>query len=151
MTTPDITAIRERAERASTGPWRINTLQNVGQDWLVGTVAIKTGFDGEHADWIVTTDKVHASQMWAGDAKSDAEFIAHSRTDIPDLCDRVEKLEAERALWSTAHLVLSLIAEGYEVKAVGDRYVQVENPNYRPDNGSDPYVVYDCGALDGDD
>lgn len=41
--------------------------------------------------------------------------------------------------------ILKLISEGYPIKPndqYGDgKYIVVENPDYQPDNGSDPYRV----------
>lgn len=36
---------------------------------------------------------------------------------------------------------LELIALGYPVEGIEDRFIRVQNPNYKPDNGSDPYLV----------
>ena len=84
------------------------------------------------------------------DAHADIAFLIC--TDIPALCAaleeamaEIERLEKQKALWATANHILTVIAEGYPAKGEGDRYVVVENPNYRPDNGSEPNIVYDCG------
>lgn len=46
-----------------------------------------------------------------------------------------------------ARLVLQLIAEGCKAEGVNDRYVIVENPDYRPDNGEGPLLVFDVATL----
>lgn len=38
---------------------------------------------------------------------------------------------------------LKLIAEGYFVQVKDDRYVVIENPDFQPDDGSDPFIVID--------
>lgn len=54
---------------------------------------------------------------------------------------------------SPAHQFLRLIADGYFVDVQDDRFVRCGNPHYEPDNGQDPYIVYDVDAevedLDG--
>jgi hypothetical protein len=42
---------------------------------------------------------------------------------------------------------LKAIAEGYKIQTLDDRYILVENPDYRPDNGSDPYLLIDTFNL----
>lgn len=46
-----------------------------------------------------------------------------------------------------ARTVLRLIAEGYPAMGYEDRYVAVENPDYAPDNGKDPWLVFDTDTL----
>lgn len=46
-----------------------------------------------------------------------------------------------------ARTILQLIAEGYKAEGFDDRYVRVENPDYQPDNGSDPYLAFDVATL----
>jgi hypothetical protein len=43
--------------------------------------------------------------------------------------------------------ILTAIAEGYPVKGVQDQYIVVENPDYLPDNGKDPRLVFDIYKL----
>lgn len=51
-------------------------------------------------------------------------------------------------LWDTALHVLQLIADGYQAQSDGmGQFVRVENPDYWPDNGHDPYIVLDVKAL----
>jgi len=44
---------------------------------------------------------------------------------------------------------LIAIAQGYPVEAADDRYIIVENPDYKPDNGSPPNLVIDTADLEG--
>lgn len=39
--------------------------------------------------------------------------------------------------------ILQLIAEGYFLRCSHDRYIVCENPEYSPDDGSDPCIFYD--------
>ncbi len=42
---------------------------------------------------------------------------------------------------------LDAIAQGYGVETVNDRYIIVENPNFKEEVGSDPKLVIDVHAL----
>lgn len=42
---------------------------------------------------------------------------------------------------------LRAIAEGYPVRGEDDRYIIVENPDYKPDDGSDPNLLIDLHNL----
>lgn len=44
---------------------------------------------------------------------------------------------------TTKDQILNLIAEGWYIRSEDDRYIICENPNYQPDDGSNPHVVYD--------
>ena len=44
--------------------------------------------------------------------------------------------------------VLRAIAEGYPCHGYMDRYIVVENPAFKPDNGSDPNLVLDTWSPD---
>jgi hypothetical protein len=94
--TLDLDAIEARANAASTGPWRINTSDKMGEDWLIGGFGLGRDDDGTHY-YIVTTDGVRASRFDNSEgAKSDAEFIAAARTDVPALIERIRELEGVR-------------------------------------------------------
>lgn len=81
MTTEMIAAIRERAERATPGPWQWEMLRRgvMGADTLVAMA--------------VWGDEVTEQYIAISDA--DAEFIAHAREDIPKLLAEIERLQAE--------------------------------------------------------
>ena len=140
MNADEIRAIKERAERATEGPWEEKPGYSVVSLYRKNGPRIGDIGDSPY------------SKRFKDQHKQNAEFIAHARKDIPDLCAaleeamaEIEKLEKQKALWATANHILTVIAEGYPAKGEGDRYVVVENPNYRPDNGSEPNIVYDCG------
>jgi hypothetical protein len=42
--------------------------------------------------------------------------------------------------------ILKLIAEGYFDRCENDRFIFCNNPSFRPDDGSDEFVVYDIGG-----
>jgi hypothetical protein len=42
---------------------------------------------------------------------------------------------------------LRLIAEGHFVRSVNDRFVLIENPEHRPDDGSDPFIAIDTATT----
>ena len=52
-------------------PWIATTVEKTGNDWLICYV----GNDYENMEWIITTDRIHASEMNGSDAKDDATFI----------------------------------------------------------------------------
>ena len=89
MTQDELAAIRERTKNAGTPPWRVAVDDEGGDNWLVA--AMGTSLDGKN--YYVTTDHVHASE-YEGDAATDADFIAHARTDIPELLHEVIWLRA---------------------------------------------------------
>lgn len=76
--------IKARCAKASTAPWIWETGPYSGSNWLIGS-----SVDG--LDYHITTDHVHASEL-NGDAKTDAEFIANARQDIPWLIAMIERL-----------------------------------------------------------
>jgi hypothetical protein len=71
LTNEELAAIRERAEKATPGPWIDN-----GNE-IVAECKPNLGIAGAISD-------------------EDAEFIAHARTDIPKLIAEVERLHANR-------------------------------------------------------
>lgn len=86
MTTEQLEAIRERAEKAAEGPWEFDGVGYCGEypyiiDLTVGEVGVRY-----HAE--------------------DAEFISKARTDIPALLAEVESLNAEIADRETSHIEL---------------------------------------------
>jgi len=100
ITEGELDAIEKRVNDAQVGPWRTDTMKNVGENWLVATF----GADSD-GDWIVTTDRLAASRTNGATAKDDATFVAHAREDVPRLCAelrraicRIEALAAENEM-----------------------------------------------------
>ena len=83
--------IRARVEAASTGPWIVETGPWSGDNWLVGSVMCGKSRDSKDYYCHITTDHVHASEL-RGDAKTDAEFMAHAHSDIVYLLRLLDKL-----------------------------------------------------------
>lgn len=82
LTTKELATIRERAEKATPGPW---------ETW--GT----SGFP----DFYVGMAKDEDGRWWTKDntelGQDDAEFIAHARTDVPALLAHIDALTAKLA------------------------------------------------------
>jgi hypothetical protein len=66
---------------ATTRPWKANTADKTGEDWLICSLG-NSNEDGQ--DWIVTTDRIHASEL-DGDAKFDAALIVAAINALPEL------------------------------------------------------------------
>jgi hypothetical protein len=50
-----------------------------------------------------------------------------------------------RGLVMVPRKLMEAIAEGYHVSCASDTYICVENPDFKPDNGSDVNLVFDLG------
>jgi len=85
MTDEELDAIRERAARATAGPW------------LVGDGELD-GFPGSWDVWgsdycgIASLAKTAEAAKFPRDLEANAEFIAHARTDVPALLSEVDRL-----------------------------------------------------------
>ena len=97
LTDEELTAIRERAEKASTSPWITEEGEFSGENWLIAY----TGADVDGKEYYITTDRVYASAL-EGNPKDDAEFIAHAREDIPKLIMEIEALRTENQRYRKA-------------------------------------------------
>ena len=85
----------EKLERAATpGPWTFEAGDFTGENWMIGSFLCgNSGIDGE--DYHVTTDHVHGGELAGNsDAKTDAEFIAQSRSIVPALLHDIRRLRA---------------------------------------------------------
>lgn len=95
-------------------------------------------------------DKSHYD-LWAVRDRYDRQFNhtyhVYSQKEGERLAaDLNAKLEAEQKL-DVVLKVMKEIAEGATVEAFGDRYIRVSNPNFREDNGEDPWLVLDIENL----
>lgn len=99
MTDEELTAIRERAQRATPGPWESQGFDSYPGDEgsaVVGTpgtkgsglVAYALRPKDRHEDGESGADWYDADQC-----DDDANFIAHARTDVPALVAEVERLQ----------------------------------------------------------
>lgn len=79
-----LAAIRERASKATAGPWEANPNDDcqLGEE-KDGHVAIKT----------IEDDPWHIARVWESGPTPlrDANFIAHARTDVPRLVAALER------------------------------------------------------------
>jgi hypothetical protein len=94
MNENELREIEARKDAATPGPWTFEAGDFSGNNWLIGSFLCgNSGIDGE--DYHVTTDNLHGSEIAGNsDAKTDAEFIAHSREDIETLLHEVRRLQA---------------------------------------------------------
>lgn len=89
LTPEEIAAIRERAEKATSGPWQYEQYE---VDPLSDTA--KLYYSGSEKPFADFRGDLNQDQ--------DAEFIAHARTDIPALLANIEELE--QALYKISQL-----------------------------------------------
>lgn len=85
-----IEAIRGRVEAAIEGPWDRHDFGYAGEQ-EPSSIVVHTG----KFDWEAVRDgeTVIAGMGWDAQENANAEFIAHARTDVPDLLAEVERLE----------------------------------------------------------
>jgi hypothetical protein len=93
MTGAEIKAIEDRIDAASPGPWISCHADKCLDNWPI-CPSLGVDFDGH--EYAVSTDHVHASQMGAGGAKADSEFIAHARLDVLKLLAYIRFLRVEK-------------------------------------------------------
>lgn len=100
MTPADLNAIRERAEKATPGPWRAcGEARNGCVCGLVWTVKLDTVAAHVETDADGGTGLIDCAGRWEGrkdvpptDFRADAIFVAHAREDVPALLAEVERL-----------------------------------------------------------
>ena len=92
--TPDLEAIRKRCEAASAGPWRACGCGKCSQLWSIP-------FDCPVAVGLTLHDEGYTcgEGVSRDAANANAEFIAHARTDIPELLAEVARITSERDEW----------------------------------------------------
>ena len=78
--TLDLTAIRARERAVTKGPWRWQASPKGYPQQIVA-----------NDDGLTLIADTYVDPAWY---PAEAEFIAHARTDIPALCDEVERLRA---------------------------------------------------------
>ena len=101
LTQAELNEIKERAEKASSGPW--------GIDFPL-LVCDQCGNTYE----IVQSDVFLAPVVAESKSEADAEFIAHAREDIPSLLDHIAELEA------VINVIREVAAEGYATACTSD-------------------------------
>jgi hypothetical protein len=99
LTQEQLEAIRQRAEKATPGPWEFDGVFYCGE--FPYYIDLITG----------------AGDIGVRHNKDDATFIAHARTDIPALLDHIAELEAELACLKDALI---------EINELSDEFFNVE-------------------------
>src|SRR5690625_626225 len=97
MTPERLADIRERATAATEGPWRSHDFGHAGEE-EPSSIVVHTGkFD--HSDLLTYDTETAVAWMprWDRQESDNATFIAHARTDVPDLLAEVKRLTAENA------------------------------------------------------
>lgn len=103
LTPERLDEIRERAEAATEGPWRSHDFGHAGEEEPSSIVVHVGRFD--HSDLLTYDTETAVAYMprWERQESDNATFIAHARTDVPDLLAEVDRLTAElataRAAW----------------------------------------------------
>ena len=94
MTRAALDAIRERVEAATEGPWHSHDFGHAGEEEPSSIVVHVGGFD--HSDLLTYDTETAVAWMprWERQESDNATFIAHARTDVPDLLAEVERLRA---------------------------------------------------------
>ena len=118
ITATRLNEIKYRVSLATKGPWlSVRNRDFNNENWAL---AWSTGYSYEedsNVGMVVTTDGVHASEL-DGDAAYDADFIAHTRKDIPDLVEEVERLraivEAQSVALAEADKVVRFVKDGVD-------------------------------------
>lgn len=75
-----IQAIDKLETEMSSGPFKADTMEYVGENWLIATF----GDDREGVGHILTTDRVHASEA-TSNPEADAAFFALVRNHWPEI------------------------------------------------------------------
>lgn len=99
MSADRVEGIRARADAATPGAWRLSE-PNPGEVWS----------DHDPAGWdafLICSTATRLNPAPDAQSLSDAEFVAHSRADVPWLLDRLSQVEREltraRAEWQRAN------------------------------------------------
>jgi len=97
LTDTELAAIRERCEKATTGPWYI-----VNQPWTETYTYVIAGHRDPHLGTPVL-DSIHVEEVEEGEDEDelinqswlDCEFAAQARTDVPKLLECIEELKKQ--------------------------------------------------------
>lgn len=85
MNSARLAEIREMAEKATPGPWRVERRQDCWDAGLVEWI----GPDKDHG---IGPAHVHAEDAWLDCTDETANFVACARSAVPELLDEVERL-----------------------------------------------------------
>lgn len=92
LTDDDLSAILDRADAATAGPWKAWV---EGRDHSSGDDFIQTGVESNSPDLYVSLSHSEGGPVPAG--SNDLDFIAAARQDVPRLVAEVRRLRLERA------------------------------------------------------
>lgn len=94
MTPERLVEIKARAAKATEGPWEWFA-EDGPSKYFPGDSGLRKVGGEPWKDYVLTGDAVGAAGSgWINAEQEDMEFIAHARTDVPDLVAEVEKLRA---------------------------------------------------------
>lgn len=128
LTNAELNAIRERAEKATPGPWEARAWKSTTDDQYFvsqafeGGKELATAWQGERYP--------EMPEIPNGEAEANAKFIAHARSDVPKLLAEIERLRngIDRVLY---HLTNEDISEVYVVEQIADELRKVYNGGER--------------------
>lgn len=86
----NLKAIKERCEKATPGPWRMDPLHHHSKNQPIESENAQAQILIE-GNKLISSIHITAWKQGQRDARPDARFIAASRTDLPQLVDWVEK------------------------------------------------------------
>lgn len=118
ITNEELQVIRERAGRATPGPWEIFREFNIQSANSHRLVAGSGGYSSNHEQ-----EKVYRENV------ANAQFIAHARQDIPDLLTKVEWLQGEIEYLSSEVGRVELLQD--EVERLRDEVEYLNNETKR--------------------
>jgi hypothetical protein len=128
LTNEELAAIRERAEKATPGPWFKESDE-------YGNINVYFAWDAPNGGNEVV-ERI--------DSEDDADFIANARTDIPKLLAHIEALEVENERMKDALI---------RIDELVDEFFNVENidgkPTYVLKDGLEKYsdIIYEIVAV----
>ena len=114
LTKDDIKRVKERADKATCGPWAWDSPFEKVNGYVIGVACDLEGNDikGRVEDPDDMVDEVLEYQTYIGEHEAltcnyaDPEFISHARTDVPSLCETAlalySKLDETNALVESA-------------------------------------------------
>jgi hypothetical protein len=131
---PDLAAIRQRTDSATSGPWFV-----VGPASHPSAPYVSAGSpDPRHGRFIADLDVIpgptdDGRAPFGSNQANDAEFIAHARTDVDLLLDAVDRLRT--------------LTEGLQARI--DAVIALHQP-WRSNPNSDPEgpIYCSCGAVE---
>ena len=66
-------------EEATPAPWKAVTHDRMNENWPLLWDAGNADDEGGYTPWGISTDRIHASELVSGNARTDARFVAAAR------------------------------------------------------------------------